>query len=87
MAIHLYRRFKGLSHYVFYSEVEQLLDSLSRILGEVPEAQKEAIKHCHKDASFIWSSTDKSVSILIREDEDYKGRPELIFIINMPKLL
>mgnify|MGYP006976585053 CR=1 FL=1 len=87
MAIHLYRRFKGLSHYVFYSEVEQLLDSLSRILGEIPEAQKEAIKHCHKDASFIWSSTDKSVSILIREDEDYKGRPELIFIINMPKLL
>lgn len=87
MAIHLYRRFRGLSHYVFFSEVEQLLDSLSGIFGEIPEAQRDAIKHCHKDTSFIWSSTDKSISILICEDEDYKGRPELIFIINTPKCL
>ena len=48
ICIQFLRRFKGLSHYVFYSEVENLLNLLSKTFGPIPELQKQAIVNCKK---------------------------------------
>lgn len=81
--IQLYRRFKRSSHYVFYSEVDQLLNLLSDLLGNIPKAQRDAIKYCTENGCFTWVSTNKTITIHIREDEHYKGRPELNFILDL----
>ena len=86
IVIQLFRRFKGLSHYVFYTEVEQVLNILSQCYGNIPEIQREAIKHCSKNASYVWQSNDQTISIIIREDDTYEGRPELDFIIDMTNI-
>lgn len=81
ICIQLLRRFKGLSHYVFYSEVENLLNLLSKTFGTIPELQKQAIINCQENALYVWKNDDESMSIIIHEDNTYKGRPELDFII------
>ena len=70
-----------MSHYVFYSEVENLLNLLSKTFGPIPELQKQAIVNCKKNAIFVWKSDDECLSIIIHEDSTYKGRPELDIII------
>ena len=81
ICIQLLRRFKGLSHYIFYSEVENLLNLLSKTFGPIPELQKQAIINCQENALYVWKNDDESMLIIIHEDNTYKGRPELDFII------
>lgn len=68
---------------MFYNEVAQLLTLLSDILGEIPESSKESIIKCEKDYSYIWRTGDGRIAVQLMEDTEYKGRPELTFVIDL----
>ena len=80
--VQLLRRFKSLSRYVFYSEVEKLLDLLSKTFGPIPELERRAIVNCQENAMFTWKTDDECLTITIREDITNKGRPELDILID-----